>query len=102
MTLQLLFGAVVLALSAVLINGYGPGHGPSLIDYGAFCGAAGIVFAAIGIIACFIEPLQGIIMLVLDALATFFLLAGGLVSDQALFLVVLLTNIPASRHMLSL
>lgn len=82
MTFKLLFGAVVVALSAVLINGYGPGHGPSLIDYGAFCGGAGILFAAIGVVACFVESLQGIIMLALDGLATFFVLAGGIVSHS--------------------
>lgn len=76
---KLLFGAVVLALSVVLINGYGPGHGPSLFDYGAFCGGAGILFAAIGLLACFVESLQGIIILALDGLATVFLLAGGIV-----------------------
>lgn len=73
-----------MALSAVLISGYGPGHGPSLIDYGAFCGGAGILFAAIGVVACFIESLQGIIMLALDGLATFFVLAGGIVSSLKL------------------
>ena len=78
--LQLLFAAVVVALSAVLIHGYGPGHGPSLIDYGAFCGGAGLLFAVFGVVACFVESLQGIFTLVPDALATFFILAGGIVS----------------------
>ena len=78
--IQLLFAAVVLALSVVLIKNYGPGHAPSLIDYGAFCGGAGIVIAAVGVVACFLEPLQGIIQLILDGLAAFFLLAGGIVS----------------------
>lgn len=64
----------------MLIKGYGPGKGPALIDYGAFCGGAGVVFAGIGVVACFIEGLQGILILGLDGLATFFLLAGGLVS----------------------
>jgi hypothetical protein len=77
---QIIFAAVVLALSVVLIKDYGPGHGPSLFDYGAFVGGAGLVFAAIGIVACFIESLQGIVMLVLDGLVTLFTLAGGIVS----------------------
>jgi hypothetical protein len=76
----------VLALSAVLIAQYGPGgSAPSIIDYGAFCGGASLVIALVGVAACFIESLQGIITLALDGLATFFLLAGGIVSrDQPL------------------
>ncbi|ESZ95003.1 hypothetical protein SBOR_4623 [Sclerotinia borealis F-4128] len=75
--LQMLFAAVVLALSAVLIKGYGPGTSWSLISYGSFCGGAALIFAAIGVAACFVEALQGIIMLALDGIASFFLLAGG-------------------------
>jgi cytochrome bd-type quinol oxidase subunit 2 len=85
--LQILFAVVVLALSVVLIRGMGPvfeGHTvqkvPSLIDYGAFCGGAGIVIAVFGVVAAFFEPLQGIIIMALDALASFFVLAGGIVS----------------------
>jgi hypothetical protein len=51
-----------------------------LINYGAFCGGAGLLCAAIGVVACFFEALQGIIMLALDGLATLFVLAGGIVS----------------------
>ncbi|KAE9374782.1 hypothetical protein N431DRAFT_455509 [Stipitochalara longipes BDJ] len=76
---QLLIAAVVLALSVVMINGYGPGHAPSLLDYGAFCGAAGLIIAVAGIGAIFFEPLQGIIILGLDGIASFFLLAGAAV-----------------------
>jgi len=76
---QLLLAAIVLALSAVLIAQYGPGgSAPSIIDYGAFCGGASLVIALVGVAACFIESLQGIITLALDGLATFFLLAGGI------------------------
>jgi hypothetical protein len=84
--LSLLFAAVVLALSAVLIKDFGPGKGPALIGYGAFCGGAGIVIGAIGVIACFFDKLQGIIMLGLDAFASFFLLAGGIVRSPLPFL----------------
>jgi len=78
--LQIIFAAVILALSVVLIHGHGPGHAPSLIDYGAFCGGAGLLFATIGAVACFVDSLQGMITLALDAIATFFVLAGGIVS----------------------
>lgn len=79
---QLIFSAVVLALSVVLVNGYGPGHAPSLLDYGVFCGAGALVIAAIGVIACFLEALQGIVILAIDGLASFFLLAGAAVCNQ--------------------
>jgi hypothetical protein len=79
--LQIIFSAITLALAAVIISKYGP-DAPSLISYGAFCGGASILFALIGIAACFFEKLQGIIMLALDALTTLFLLAGGIVSHQ--------------------
>ena len=84
---QILFAVIVLALSVVLIRGMGPvftgdtvQKAPSLIDYGAFCGGAGIVIAVFGVVAAFFEPLQGIFIMALDALASFFLLAGGIVS----------------------
>ncbi|TVY41928.1 hypothetical protein LSUB1_G000798 [Lachnellula subtilissima] len=83
--LQLVFAIIVLALSIVLIKNFGPvyegakeGKVPSLIDYGAFCGGASIVIAIVGVVAAFFEALQGVIVLALDALASFFLLAGGL------------------------
>ena len=69
-----------MALSIVLIKGYGPGKAPALLDYGAFCGGAGILIALIGVVATFVEALPGIIMLALDGIATFFVLAGGIVS----------------------
>jgi hypothetical protein len=71
--------AVLLSLSAVLINGYGPGHAPALIGYGSACGGAALVIAAIGVVAIFFDALQGIIMLALDGFATFFLIAGAAV-----------------------
>ncbi|KAL2068161.1 hypothetical protein VTL71DRAFT_16259 [Oculimacula yallundae] len=74
---QLLISAVVLALAVVLINGFGPGHAPALLGYGAFCGGAALIIAAIGLTAVFIDKLQGVIMLALDGLASFFLLAGA-------------------------
>ncbi|TVY84898.1 hypothetical protein LSUE1_G000329 [Lachnellula suecica] len=83
--LQLVFAVIVLALSIVLIRGMGPAFfgetaskAPSLIDYGAFCGGAGIAIAIVGVVAAFLEPLQGIIIIALDGLASFFLLAGGI------------------------
>jgi hypothetical protein len=75
---------VTLALAAVLVAQYGPGHAPSLFAYGVFCGGASLLIAFIGVAACFFDKLQGIITLALDALASFFLLAGGIVSNHFL------------------
>ncbi|KAH8600860.1 marvel domain-containing protein [Bisporella sp. PMI_857] len=76
--LQILFSAVVLALSAVLVAQYGPGSAPALLKYGAFCGGCALLFGLIGVAACFFDKLQGIIMLALDGLASLFLVAGGI------------------------
>jgi hypothetical protein len=51
-----------------------------LFSYGAFCGAASLIIALVGIAAIFFEALQGIVMLALDGLTCFFLVAGGIVS----------------------
>ncbi|APA07804.1 hypothetical protein SS1G_00603 [Sclerotinia sclerotiorum 1980 UF-70] len=61
-----------------MIKGYGPGFSWSLIIYGSFCGGAAIIIAAIGVVACFMEALQGTIMLILDGIASFILLTGGI------------------------
>ncbi|KAH6684167.1 marvel domain-containing protein [Halenospora varia] len=87
--LQFLFAAVVLVISVLLLKGYGPvaagineklGHAPeeALMGFGTFCGGAGVLIAAVGVAAAFLEPLQGLVMLILDGVATFFLLAGGI------------------------
>ena len=57
----------------------------SLISYGAFCGGAGLILAVVGVAAMFFDLLTGIIVLGLDVTASFFLLAGGLVSFATLF-----------------
>ncbi|KAF4634610.1 hypothetical protein G7Y89_g3503 [Cudoniella acicularis] len=85
--LQLLFAGVVLALSVILINDFGPpafgfqaekAPYAALMGYGAFCGGAGILFAIAGIGSAFFEPLQGLIMLIIDGLAAFFIFAGAI------------------------
>jgi len=75
--LQIVFCAIILALSVVLINGTG-GKSASQTDFASFCGGFGLVIAAIGIVACFLEALQGIIMAAIDGLAAFFILAAGI------------------------
>ncbi len=70
---------MALIISIVLITGYGPGHNPPLINYGAFCGVGGLFFAFIGMAALFFDAIKGVVILALDSIASFFLLAGGLV-----------------------
>jgi hypothetical protein len=52
----------------------------AIIGYGAFVGGAGVVIAIVGVVACFIDVLGGVVMLALDSLAAFFVVAGGIVS----------------------
>jgi hypothetical protein len=54
-----------------------------VLDYGVFCGAGALIIAAIGVLATFLEVLQGIFMLAADGLASFFLIAGAAVCSQA-------------------
>jgi len=82
--LQIIFAVIVLGLSVSLAKGQDRGKAPSQTDFAAFCGGCGLVFAAIGVVACFIEVLQGIIMTVLDGIATLFTLAGGIALAVAL------------------
>jgi hypothetical protein len=78
----------VLGLSIALIKGYGPfypnaknnGSPPAIHGYGAFCGGAGLLIAIVGIVSCFFEMLQGIVVLALDGVAALFVVAGGIVS----------------------
>ena len=72
----------------------------SLISYGAFCGGAGLILGVIGLAAMFFDGLKGIIVLGLDGIASFFLLAGGLVSSTTPHFYISSTH-PPSRHTLS-
>ena len=59
---------------------------PSQTSYAAFCGGWGIVIAFIGIVALFVESLQGMVIAGLDGLTTFLMVAGGIVSLPELYL----------------
>ncbi len=79
---QLIFCAVVLGLSITLIKGQVFGSAPSQTDFSAFAGGWGMLAALVGILATTVlGMLEGIPMLVLDTLATLFLLAAGIVSS---------------------
>ena len=55
------------------------GGSPSTINYAAFTGGFGMIAAAAGVAALFIEPLGGLIMAAIDGLASLFFLSGGIV-----------------------
>lgn len=77
--LQIVFCAVILGLSVSLIKGTWIGSVASQTGYAAFCGGLGLIIAAVGILAIFVDFLQGFISAGLDAFATLFLAAGGIV-----------------------
>lgn len=74
---QIIFSAIVLALSVVLIKGQLYGNAPTITKYEAFCGAFGVIVASLGFAAAFVEAIPGLIMAGVDALCTLFFLAGS-------------------------
>lgn len=56
------------------------GRWPASTDYSAFVGGFGLVDAFVGLVAVFITALPAVAVLVVDALAAIFYLAGGVVS----------------------
>jgi len=75
---QLLFAIVVFGLSVDLARGQHIGTAPSTTGYSAFTGGFGIIAAIVGILALFIDKLDGMITWALDALAAVCFLAGGI------------------------
>jgi len=70
-----------------LIKGQVFGSAPSQTDFSAFAGGWGMLVALVGILATTVfGVLEGIPILVLDLLATLFLLAAGLVRSHLLSL----------------
>ncbi|KAL1635115.1 hypothetical protein SLS56_001867 [Neofusicoccum ribis] len=74
---QIICAAVVLGLSINLIRTQVYGS-VAAVNYAAFTGGFGLLAGLLGIAAIFIEPLAGLVMAVVDAMATLFLLAGGI------------------------
>lgn len=78
---QIIFAAVIVGLAGTLIKEQLDGTTlPATLGYMAFAGAFGMVMGFVGLAAIWVEMLQGIIMMGIDALAAIFYLAGGLVS----------------------
>jgi hypothetical protein len=79
---QFLFGIVILGLCVTLIRGHHWGGLPASLGYGAFVGGVTILAALVGIAAVWLEFLDGIVGLAVDALAALLNLAGGVVSQS--------------------
>ncbi|KAK3062494.1 hypothetical protein LTS18_003950 [Coniosporium uncinatum] len=77
-SVQIIFAAIVLGLSVSLAKGQGYGSVPATTGYSSFVGGFGIIVAAVGFAAIFIEKLNGIVIWVVDGLAAMFYLAGGI------------------------
>lgn len=77
---QLFFVAIVIGLSVELIKEQVQYTVPSITNFACACGVFGALAFFIGITAVFVEKLQGLVMLVLDGIATLFFLAGSIVS----------------------
>ncbi|KAK4565228.1 hypothetical protein LTR86_003845 [Recurvomyces mirabilis] len=77
-TVQAIFSVVVLGLSITAIMWQVYGSAPSTTTYGAFAGALGVLVALIGMAHSFINLIPDLIMAAVDALASVFLLAGGI------------------------
>jgi hypothetical protein len=77
---QLLFAVVVIGLSANLIKDqFVANTVPSAISYAAFTGAFGLLAGLATLAALWVDAIQIVIVLALDALATIFYIAGGVV-----------------------
>jgi hypothetical protein len=70
---------VVLGLSVTLAKGQLQGSVPATTGYGGFAGAVGILGGFVGVVALFVERLQGVFGLVVDGVVALVLLAGGVV-----------------------
>ncbi|KAI1497741.1 hypothetical protein F5X99DRAFT_395906 [Biscogniauxia marginata] len=78
------FGAIVLGLSVTLAKQQAVGNPPSETSFSSFCGAFGIIVAALGILSFFIDKIPFMIMLGADALASVFYLAAAIALTIAL------------------
>jgi len=76
---QLIFGFVVIGLSAQLVKGQVYGDSPISLRYSIFAGAFGVITGAISLAAVFFDAIAAIIVMAIDALAIFFYIAGGII-----------------------
>lgn len=77
---QLIFAAIVLGLSIAAVKWQTYNDVPATNGFAAFTGAFGALAGVVGLAAIWISPLAGLVMSIIDWLATVFFLAGGIVS----------------------
>ena len=80
--LQLLFSATVLGLSISLVQGNILGYPPLSLTFSAFVGGVSIVGALAGLATLWMQRLQGLIGVVVDAAIAAFNIVGGVVSTS--------------------
>lgn len=78
--LEILFAFIVLGLSINAVRWQYYHNSPATNRFACFVGAFGCFASLLGFAAIWIEPIAGMIMTVVDVLATIFFLAGGIVS----------------------
>ncbi|KAK3398849.1 marvel domain-containing protein [Sordaria brevicollis] len=76
--LQILFGAVIVGLSAHFITSQRIGSAPTTTKYSVFTGAYGIIEGLFGIAALFASFIPDVVVLGADAVGALVLLAGGI------------------------
>lgn len=79
-----IFGAIVLGLSVSLAKQQRLGSPPPETSFYSFTGAFGLVASAIAILAIFIDKVPQVGVIVVDALASIFYLAGAIALTVAL------------------
>lgn len=77
---QVVFGAVVLALSIHAVQWQRFGTAPPTTSYSAFAGAFCILAGLIGVATAFIDAIPGMVVSGIDGLASILTLAGGIAS----------------------
>ena len=78
--LQLLFSATVLGLSISLVQGNILGHPPLSLTFSAFVSGVSMAGALAGLATLWMQRLQGLIGVVVDATIAAFNIVGGVVS----------------------
>jgi hypothetical protein len=68
-------------LSVTLAKQQREGSPPTETSFGSFTGAFGIIASAIGLLALWVDKISPLVTMIIDALASIFYLAGGIVSS---------------------
>jgi len=77
--IKLIFGGIILGLSVSLAKQQVIGSPPPETSFYSFAGAFGIIVSALAILAMFVDQIPTIGVMVADALASVFYIAGAIV-----------------------